>query len=153
MSVINAKKYLSKYNLEKEIITLPTSTATVEKASKSLSCNPDEIAKTLSFIVNDTPIVIVMSGNSRIDNAKYRNYFKNKAKMISPDLVESLIGHQVGGVCPFGVKDNVKIYLDNSLKKYEYVYPACGEANNAIKLTIPILEKILQYPKWIDVVK
>ena len=153
MSVINAKEFLKKYNLDGDIITFDTSTATVKEAAESIGCEEDEIAKTLSFLIDDNPIIIVMSGNSRIDNNKYRHFFGKKAKMIPASLVNKLIGHDIGGVGPFGVYDNVKIYLDTSLKKYEYVYPACGESNNAIKISISKLEEILDNSKWICVTK
>ena len=129
------------------------STATVEEASRELKCTPGEIAKSLSFIVNDEIIVIVVKGDNKVDNHKFKETFHVKAKMIDRDSVEELTGHIPGGVCPFGLNDNVKVYLDVSLKNYEYVYPACGSANSAIKLSIPELEKLSNYVKWIDVTK
>lgn len=111
------------------------------------------IAKTLAFLVEDKPILIVCSGDSKIDNSKYKKEFGKKAKMIDQNLLEELVGHKKGGVCPFGVNEDVKIYLDKSLKEYEYVYPASGESNNAIKLSILELENIVKYEKWIDITK
>jgi len=153
MSLLNAKEYLKKYNLENEIMEFDVSSATVKEAAIALNCEEKEIAKTLSFIVNEKPIVIVVAGDAKIDNSKYKSEFHTKAKMISYEEVENLIGHAVGGVCPFGVKEDVTIYLDESLKRFDYVYPACGSSNSAIKLTINKLEEIVEYEKWIDVCK
>ncbi len=110
-----------------------------------------EIAKTLSFLVDDKPILILAAGDSKIDNGKYKAEFHTKAKMIPFDLVEQLIGHAVGGVCPFGVNEGVAIYLDASLKRLETLYPACGSSNSAIKLSVDELERITPYEKWVDV--
>ena len=129
------------------------SSATVDEAAHAIGCDGDEIGKTLSFLIGEDPIPILVSGNARIDNSKYKQEFKTKAKMIKFDDVERLIGHAVGGVCPFGVNDNVKIYLDESLKKHEIIYPAAGSSNSAVKLTISELEEITNYEKWIDVCK
>ena len=153
MSLTKVKEYLKQYNLDNEIITFDKSSATVNLASIALGVEEGMIAKTLAFIVKDTPILIVSAGDVKIDNAKYRKEFQTKAKMIEIDKVQSIIGHPKGGICPFAVNDNVLIYLDKSLKKYEYVYPACGEINNAIKITVNNLEKIVKYEKWIDVTK
>lgn len=153
MSLIKVREYLKKYNYDDKIMEFDLSTATVEEASKELKCTPGEIAKSLSFIVNDDVIVIVVKGDNKIDNHKFKETFHVKAKMIDRDSVEELTGHIPGGVCPFGLNDNVKVYLDISLKKYEYVYPACGSANSAIKLSIPELEKLSNYVKWVDVTK
>ena len=153
MSLEKAKEYLKKYNLDDKIMKFSVSSATVEEAAKAINCQEKEIAKTLSFIVADKPILIVVTGDSKIDNIKYKAEFHVKAKMIAFDDVEKLIGHAVGGVCPFGVNDNVTIYLDNSLKKIKTIYPACGSSNSAVKLTLEELEKITNYEKWIDVCK
>ena len=153
MSLIKVKEYLKKYNYDDKIMEFDLSTATVEEASRELKCTPGEIAKSLSFIVNDDVIVIVVKGDNKIDNHKFKETFHVKAKMIDRDSVEELTGHIPGGVCPFGLNDNVKVYLDISLKKYEYVYPACGSANSAIKLSIPELEKLSNCVEWIDVIK
>ena len=153
MSLIKVKEYLKKYNYDNKIMEFDLSTATVEEASRELKCTPGEIAKSLSFIVNDEIIVIVVKGDNKVDNHKFKETFHVKAKMIDRDSVEELTGHIPGGVCPFGLNDNVKVYLDVSLKNYEYVYPACGSANSAIKLSIPELEKLSNYVKWIDVTK
>lgn len=153
MSYITAKKHLEKNNLDDRIIEFNTSTATVALAAKALGVSDGEIAKSMSFIVNDNPILVIVAGDKKIDNHKYKDEFKVKAKMISFDDVETLIGHKAGGVCPFGINNNVRVYLDLSLKKYEYVYPACGTSNTAVKLLINELEKASKYIKWVDVCK
>ena len=153
MSYITAKKHLEENNLDDRIIEFNTSTATVALAAKALGVSDGEIAKSMSFIVNDNPILVIVAGDKKIDNHKYKDEFKVKAKMISFDDVETLIGHKAGGVCPFGINDNVRVQLDLSLKKYEYVYPACGTSNTAVKLLINELEKASKYIKWVDVCK
>lgn len=153
MSFVKAKEYLKKYDLENRIMEFPVSSATVEDAAKAINCQEGEIAKTLSFLVNEKPILIVAAGDCKIDNSKYKTEFKTKAKMIPYDEVESLIGHAVGGVCPFGINENVDVYLDNSLKQFEIIYPACGSSNSAVKLNINELAQISNFKKWIDVCK
>ena len=153
MSYIKAKEYLKKYNLEDRVMDFNESSATVKEAAATLNCTEGEIAKTLSFIVNDKPILIVTAGDTKIDNSKFKNEFHIKAKMIDYDNVEKLIGHQVGGVCPFGINEGVDVYLDTSLKKYDIVYPACGSSNSAVKLSVSELEKISNNIKWICVCK
>ena len=153
MSLERAKNYLKKYKREKDIQEFDVSSATVELAAKALNCNESDIAKTMSFIVKEKPIVIVIAGDKRVDNAKYKEEFHEKAKMIPREDVERLIGHDVGGVCPFGVNEDVEIYLDESLKEHEYVYPACGTSNSAIKMDVEDLEKILNYQKWVNICK
>lgn len=147
------KEYFINQGLKDRIYEFAESSATVELAAQRLNCKPSRIAKTLSFIVNDSPILIVFAGETRVDNQKYKQEFGVKAKMLSVEDVESLIGHTVGGVCPFCVNQGVKIYLDNSLKRFETVFPACGSPNSAIELTIDELEKYSNYVKWIDVSK
>ena len=154
MSLDKVKEYLKQFDKDKDIIILNTSTATVELASKALGVEPDKIAKTLSFKTQDGAIIIVTSGIARIDNKKYRNTFHLKAKMLSAEEVEILIGHEIGGVCPFAIENkNVKIYLDMSLQKYDYVYPACGSKNSAIKLSCKELEDLSNSLSWVDVCK
>ena len=153
MSLENAKEHLKKYGLDNKIKEFDVSSATVKEAALALNCNEAEIAKTLSFLVNDKPILIVTAGNRKIDNAKYKSKFRDKAKMIKAFEVESLIGHKVGGVCPFGVNNDVDIYLDISLKDFDIVYPACGSSNSAIPLTLKELEEASNYKEWIDVCK
>lgn len=153
MAINKVKEYFKKYKKEDQILEFDVSSATVELAAKALNCEPAHIAKSLSFDVNGDTVLIITAGDVKIDNAKYRLEFHTKAKMLKFDEVESRVGHAVGGVCPFAINNNVKVYLDNSLKQFEYVYPACGSSNSAIKLTIPELEKYSNYIKWIDVTK
>ncbi len=153
MSLLKAKEVLQKYGLEDRIMEFDVLSSTVKEASKAINCKEEEIAKTLSFIVEDKPILIVVAGDSKIDNSKFKAEFKTKAKMIPIDNVEEMIGHAVGGVCPFGVNKNVDVYLDDSLKRFEIIYPACGSSNSAVKLTLDELEKTSNYKKWVDVCK
>lgn len=129
------------------------SSATVELAAQALHCEPCRIAKTLSFMVDGHAIPIVAAGDAKIDNPKYKAQLGTKAKLLTPDEVETLVGHAVGGVCPFGINDGVTVYLDNSLKRFETVFPACGSSNSAIELSIAELEKYSSFTSWIDVCK
>ena len=153
MSVEIARKYLAQFGLDQKIITFPVSSATVELAAQAAGCEPARIAKTLSFMAKTGPILIVTAGDTKIDNSKYKAAFGCKAKMLSHDQVEPLIGHAIGGVCPFGVQKGVGIYLDVSLKRFKTVFPACGEHNNAIELTPEELDKCTDNLGWIDVCK
>ena len=153
MSLKSVTEYLKKFNLEDEIMEFDVSSATVKEAAIALNCEEKEIAKTLSFLIDGKPIVIVVAGDAKIDNSKYKSEFHTKAKMIGFDDVEDLIGHAVGGVCPFGVNEGVIVYFDESLKRFEYVYPACGSSNSAIKLSLKKLEEIVKIEKWVDVCK
>ena len=153
MSIDKVRNYFKEYKIENNIIELSTSTATVKEAAESLGTEECRIAKSLSFIVEDKPIIIVVAGDAKIDNSKYKGYFHNKAKMIPFEEVNNLIGHNPGGVCPFAVNEGVTVYLDESLKRFDYVYPACGSSNSAIKLTIDELEKYSNYTTWVDVCK
>lgn len=151
MSLDRAKAYLREKGLESHIILPAHSSATVAEAAEALGCEPGMIAKTLSFLQGDQPVLILAEGTARIDNAKYKARFSRKAKMIPPELVEPLIGHAVGGVCPFGVRENVTVYLDESLKLHETVYPAAGTDHSAVRLTIAELEHACPDAAWIDV--
>lgn len=153
MSIEKVKGYFRQWDIEERIKEFEDSSATVELAAKALHCEPERIAKTLSFLINGTPILIVTAGDAKIDNSKYKAKFKAKAKMPGPDEVEALIGHAVGGVCPFGINDGTEVYLDESLKRFHTVFPACGSSNSAIELTIPELEKYSSYTEWVDVCK
>lgn len=153
MSLKNAKEYLKKFGLDNKVKEFDTSSATVKEAALALNCKEAEIAKTLSFLVGGKPILIVTAGNRKIDNAKYKAIFQEKAKMLKADEVEPLIGHKVGGVCPFGINNGVDVYLDISLKDFDIIYPACGSSNSAVKLTIKELEDASNYKEWIDVCK
>jgi len=153
MGLSEVQKYFEEHNIKNEILLLDANTATVDLAAKALGREPGEIAKTLSFQLKDgTPIVIVVMGTARIDNHKYKEYFGCKASMLSFDDALEKIGHPVGGVCPFGVKEGVKIYLDTSLKQYEKVFPAAGTANSAVEFTPDDLQ-VATGGTWIDVCK
>ena len=154
MSLENVKEYLKKFNKESEILEFELSSATVELAAVAVGTEPARIAKSLTFMVGGNPIMIVCAGDVKIDNSKYKSVFGEKAKMLAFEEVENLVGHKVGGVCPFAIKSNVKVYLDESLKRFEKVYPACGSGNSAIGLTIGELEEISQnFVEFIDVCK
>lgn len=153
MSVEKVKEYFKKFNMENRIQEFEESSATVELAAKAAKCESERIAKTLSFKLEDKPILIVIAGDARVDNSKYKAQFGKKAKMLTQDEVLNLIGHPVGGVCPFAINEGVDVYLDKSLKRFESVYPACGSSNSAIKLSIEELEKYSNYISWIDVCK
>lgn len=153
MAIDKVKAYFEQYNMADKVLEFEVSSATVELAAKAVGCEPERIAKTLSFIVQDQPILIVAAGDSKIDNSKYKAMFHTKAKMIPGAEVEGLIGHAVGGVCPFAVNENVTVYLDEGLKRFETVFPACGSSNSAIELTIEELEKYSGFQKWVDVCK
>ena len=153
MSIEKVREYLKKFGLDNKIMEFGVSSATVKEAAIALNCKEQEIAKTLSFIVNDRPVLIVTAGDSKVDNSKFKTKFNVKAKMIPFDDVERLVGYAVGGVCPFGVNKDVDVFLDESLKRFDTVYPACGSSNSAIKLSIEELEKASNYKEWIDVCK
>ena len=153
MSLEKARAYLKTKGFEDRIIIPEHSSATVAEAAEALGCEPGMIAKTLSFIQGEKPVLILAEGMARIDNKKYKERFACKAKMIPAELVEELVGHDIGGVCPFGVNDGVEIYLDESLKKHEIVYPAAGTDHSAVKLSISELEDCCSHPEWVDVCK
>ena len=153
MALKNAKEYLKKFDLDKNIIEFQESTATVQEAAAALNCTEAQIAKTMAFLVNDEAILIVVSGDKKIDNSKFKQTFHVKAKMIPFEELEMLVGHAAGGVCPFGINDGVKVYLDVSLKKFDTVYPACGTSNSAVKLTTNELEKASNYIEYLNVCK
>lgn len=151
MSFENVKKYFEEIEMDSKIIELKDFSATVEQAANALGCKPEHIAKTMSFKTKEGPILIVCAGDAKIDNKKYKSVFGQKAKMIPANEVEELIGHLPGGVCPFAIKENVKVYLDISLKRFEKVYPAAGNGHSAIELTIKELETISKADSWVDV--
>ncbi|MFI3167040.1 MAG: YbaK/EbsC family protein [Bacillota bacterium] len=153
MAIERVREYFKGTEFENKILEFEVSSATVELAAQAVGCEGKRIAKTLSFMASETPILIVTAGDGKIDNPKYKAQFKTKAKMLSPDQVTNLIGHSVGGVCPFGINDGVRVFLDESLKRFESVFPACGSSNSAIELTIPQLEKYSKSECWIDVCK
>lgn len=153
MAIEKVKEYFKQYNMEEKIQEFDVSSATVELAAMALGCKPERIAKSLSFLVDGQAILIIAAGDAKVDNAKYKAQFAAKAKMLSKDEVEAKIGHDVGGVCPFGVNKGVTIYLDESLKRFETVFPACGSSNSAIELTMDELERYSGYTSWVDVCK
>ena len=153
MSIENVREYFKTKGIEERIQEFESSSATVALAAEALHCEESRIAKTLSFHVGDKVVLIVAAGDAKIDNAKYKAQFGTKAKMLSIDEAEPLIGHAVGGVCPFAVKEGVEIYLDVSLKRFQTVFPACGSANSAIELTCEELYQHSGSLSWIDVCK
>ena len=153
MSIQRVKDYFRTFGMEGRVMELDVSSATVDLAAQALGCEPCRIAKTLSFLVEGGPILIVAAGDAKIDNPKYKAQFGTKAKMLIPQEAEELVGHAVGGVCPFAVNEGVTVYLDQSLNRFETVFPACGSGNSAIELTIPELERYSGYTAWVDVCK
>ena len=153
MSIEVVRNYFRPLGLEERILEFEVSSATVELAAQAVGCEPARIAKTLSFKVGEEAILIVAAGDAKIDNAKYKTFFGAKAKMLAFEEAEALIGHAIGGVCPFAVNEGVEVYLDESLKRFETVFPACGSSNSAIELTISELEQHSGFVSWIDVCK
>ncbi|MDO5028715.1 MAG: YbaK/EbsC family protein [Bacillota bacterium] len=147
------RKYFAGFGLEDRIKTFDQSSATVDLAAQALGVQPCRIAKTLSFILGDQAILVVTAGDGKIDNQKFKTQFGRRAKMIKADQVEDLVGFKVGGVCPFGVKEGVKVYLDQSLKRFDTVFPAAGSSSSAIELSLEELEKYSNYEDWVDVCK
>lgn len=153
MSIERARAWLARYGLEERIQEFAVSSATVELAAAALGCEPSHIAKTLSFALGEGCVLVVAAGDARVDNAKYKAFFGVKAKMLPAGQVEALVGHGVGGVCPFGVNEGVKVYLDESLKRFETVWPAAGTAASAVRLSLPELERASASLGWVDVCK
>ena len=153
MSIEKGREYFRQFGMEDRVREFEVSSATVELAAQALGVEGARIAKTLSFMVGEQPVLILMAGNVKVDNPKYKAVFHTKAKMMTPEQLEEYVGHQIGGVCPFGIKDGVDVYLDESLKRFNTVFPACGSSNSAIELTIPQLEEFSNFKEWIDVSK
>lgn len=153
MAIEKVKDYFKKYDIENRIQEFDVSSATVELAAAALNCEPQRIAKSIALMLDDRAIIVVAAGDAKIDNSKYKSRFSKKAKMLSAEDVIKLIGHAVGGVCPFAINDGVTVYLDESLKRFETVFPACGSSNSAIELTIDELEKYSNASGWVDVCK
>ena len=153
MAIKQVKEFFKKFNMEEKIMEFDTSSATVELAALALNVIPAKIAKTLSFKKDDSCILIVTSGDMKIDNLKFKAEFEMKAKMPSSDEVFSLTGYAAGGVCPFALSDNIPVYLDTSLQRFDTVFPACGSSNSAIELTPDELFRYSGAVKWIDVCK
>lgn len=153
MSIEKVRAHFRTLGIENRILEFSVSSATVELAAAALNTEGKRIAKTLSFLVDEKAVLIVAAGDAKIDNRKFKDYFHTKAKMLSPEQVTTLVGHAIGGVCPFAVNEGVDVFLDESLKRFETVFPACGSSNSAIELTVPELEKYSGFKEWINVTK
>ena len=153
MSIEKVRSYFAAFGMENRILEFPVSSATVELAAQALNCEPCRIAKTLSFAVQDRTVLVVTAGDAKVNNGKFKSHFGVKAKMLSREEAEEKIGHAVGGVCPFAVNEGVEVFLDESLKRFQTVFPACGSSNSAIELTIPELETYSRFESWVDVCK
>lgn len=154
MAIEKVREYFAQFGMESRIMEMELSSATVELAALAVGVEGARIAKSLSFMTKDGPILIIVAGDAKVDNSKYKHLFGQKAAMLKFDEVEELIGHAVGGVCPFAIQPNVRTYLDESLKRFTTVFPACGSSNSAIELTIPELEQYAQnFVSWVDVTK
>lgn len=153
MSIEKGKEYFAQFNMTDRILEFDASSATVELAAKALGVEGARIAKTLSFMVGEQPILILMAGDVKADNKKYKEQFHVKAKMMSAEQLDEFVGHKIGGVCPFGIKGGVDVYLDESLKRFETVFPAVGSSNSAIELTISELEKYSNCKEWVCISK
>lgn len=153
MSIQKVREHLAAYGAADRIREFDVSSATVELAAKALGCAESRIAKTLSFMLGDRVVLVVAAGDVKVDNRKYKDFFGGKAKMLAREDAERLTGHAVGGVCPFAVNDGVEVWLDESLKRFDTVFPACGSASSAIELTLDELEKFSRAKGWTDVCK
>ena len=152
MSIEKVRSYFRQWpGMEERILEFPISSATVADAAKAVGTEERRIAKTLSFMLDEGPILVVAAGDAKIDNKKFKGTFHKKASMLKVDELPELVGHPVGGVCPFGIREGVKVYLDQSLRRFPTVFPACGSANSAIELTIPELETYSRFAEWVDV--
>lgn len=153
MSIEKVRAYFASFGMAERIQEFEVSAATVALAAEALHCEPARIAKTLSFVSGEGAILIVAAGDAKVDNPKFKAQFGMKAKMLTPEDAVRLIGHAVGGVCPFAVNEGVPVYLDESLKRFDIVYPAAGSSNSGIGLSIPELEKYSRFDSWVDVCK
>ena len=153
MAIEKVRKYFEQYGMEQKILEFDTSSATVELAAMAVGCEPKRIAKTMSFLVTNNPILIVLAGDAKVSNPKYKEAFQTKAKMIPAEQVEDLIGHNIGGVCPFAIREGVTVYLDVSLKRFDTVFPAAGSENSAIELSLEELMRFANAVDWVDVSK
>ena len=154
MSIESVKEYLAKFGLGDRVMEFDASSATVAQAAADLGCEPARIAKTMAFLLDGHAILVVMAGDGKVDNLRYKATFHTKAAMVRPDQLVELVGHPMGGVCPFAIRENVPVYLDESLKRFSIVYPAAGTSNSAVKLTLPELEHSVQnFAGWVDVAK
>lgn len=152
MSIERVRAFMRERNMEEKILEFEVSSATVELAAQAVGCEPARIAKTLSFMVEEHPVLIVAAGDAKVDNPKFKAQFHTKAKMLTPEQAVELVGHAVGGVCPFAVNEGVEVYLDESMKRFETVFPAAGSSNSAIELTMEELEQ-LSGGSWVDCCK
>ncbi len=153
MAFIEAQTYLTERGYGDRIREFDISSATVELAAIAVGTEPEKIAKSLTFMADDQPVMILCAGDAKVNNAKYKAFFHKKAKMMTAEEVHTLIGHDIGGVCPFGIHEGVNVYLDTSLKRFEIVYPACGSSNSAVELNLEELEQLSGCISWIDVCK
>ncbi len=153
MAIEKVRAYFKQYNMDNEILEFDTSSATVELAAQALHCEPAHIAKTLSFRQDDGCLIVVMAGDAKIDNKKFKQKFGIKARMLSAEEVDTMVGHAIGGVCPFAINPDIPVYLDISLRRFTTVFPACGSGNSAIELTCNQLEKFANALEWADVCK
>ena len=153
MSLETAKEYLKQYGMEGRVLEFSQSSATVAEAAKAAGTEPGRIAKTMSFYVGEEPVLMLLAGDVKVDNHKYKEQFHTKAKMLPPDELPEVIGHAMGGVCPFGIKPGVTVYLDVSLRRFETVFPAAGSSNSAIELSIPELEQVSGAKGWVGISK
>ena len=153
MAIEKVREYFRQYGMEDRILEFTVYSATVELAAEAVGCEPKRISKTLSFMTDEGPTLIVTAGDAKIDNPKYKAQFHTKARMLTPDEAAELVGHTIGGVCPFGIHDGVSVYLDRSMQRFETVFPAAGSSSSAIELTLPELEKYSGSLGWIDVCK
>ena len=151
MSFDVAKAYLDSIGLGDRVIATEAPSSTVEEAAAALGCEPAHIAKTMAFLVDDAPVLVLCASDARVNNSMFKQFFHTKAKMIPGDVVEGLVGHAPGGVCPFGAKPEARVYLDESLRRFEVVYPACGNDHSGVRLTIPELERATNAAGWVDV--
>ena len=154
MSIAAVREYLKAFSMDDRMMEFDVSSATVELAAQALHTEGARIAKSLSFLTKDGPILVVAAGDAKVDNSKYKGMFQEKARMIPFDQVEEWIGHAAGGVCPFALREHVRVYLDVSLRRFETVFPACGSSNSAIELTMAQLEELSQnFVAWVDLCK
>ena len=153
MSIERVRAYFAQVGMEDRVQEFEVSSATVELAAAALGCDGCRIAKSLSFLVDDKAVLIVAAGDAKVDNGRYKAQFGTKAKMLTPEQAVEMLGHAVGGVCPFALNAGVTVYLDESLKRFPTVFPACGSSNSAIELTIPELEQYSGFVAWVDVCK
>ncbi|MCF0229033.1 MAG: YbaK/EbsC family protein [Parasporobacterium sp.] len=151
MAFDKASEYLEKKGYKDRVMQFEVSSATVELAAEAVGTDPARIAKSLTFMVDEKPVMILCAGDAKVNNSKFKGFFHTKAKMLTPEQVHDLIGHDIGGVCPFGINEGVTVYLDESLKRFDIVYPACGSSSSAVRLSIPELEEVSGFTQWADV--